>query len=326
MRPELLRADNWTPRTRTPWGGFKIVRHYKSSLGLEHAQEVVGESWEVSVEPSFPSVLARTSMPLAKAIADDPVGWLGAAVVSRHGPQLPLLVKLLDAADDLSVQVHPEANDPELAADESGKPEAWIILEAEPGAGIYLGFRDGVDRQTVEACLRSGGQLDTLMNFVPVASGDVFVIDAGTVHAIGAGVTLVEPQHVVPGRRGVTYRYWDWNRRYNAHGGPDPNGSARPLHVERSLAVTRWDGPRGAAFVEQCRSKPRPLESEGSMERVWLLAGATFTSERWQGSGELTTDTDGRFTAVTCVAGQAQLSAGGASVEIRCGQSAVIPA
>lgn len=328
MRAELLRADNWTPRTRTPWGGQKIASRYKAGLGLAAATPgaVVGESWEVSVEPSFPSVLARTGERLDAVIAADPVGWLGEAVVARHGAQLSLLVKLLDAADELSVQVHPEADDPALAEDESGKPEAWIVLEAEEGGGLYLGFRDGVGRAQVEACLRSGGRLDALMNFVPVQPGDAFVIDAGTVHAIGAGVTLVEPQHVVPGRKGVTYRYWDWNRLYDGQGRPAADGAPRPLHVERSLAVTRWGAAGGDAFVARCRATPKELEVTGGMTRTALLASDAFEAERWTGSGHLIASTEGRFTAVTCVAGRARLTAGGASVAIARGQSAVIPA
>ena len=325
-RPLLLRADNFTPATRTPWGGRRIVEFYKRGL-LEHPPDsVVGESWEVSVEPSFPSVVAESGRSLRDVIARDPVGWLGAGAIAKYGPMSPILVKLLDAADNLSVQVHPAPDDPALGPDESGKPESWYILEAEPGAGLYLGFRDGVGRTDVEECLRSRGALDELMNFVEVHPGEMYVLDAGTVHAIGAGVTLVEPQLVTPGRRGLTYRFWDWNRLYDATGKRASNGSPRELHIRRSLAVTSWDKPRGKAFVEQCRSTPIDLVSVAGCTRSQLLAWEFFTVERLTGVGEQDLGDIDAMLAVTCVGGTATLSSDRGDAVIAMGQSAVVPA
>ena len=338
-RPRLLRPDNFTPPTRTPWGGRKILARYKRDLlmatgraGTAHALPRVGESWEISVEPSFPSRTADTGELLADVIAADPVGWLDAAGARRHGGQTPLLVKLLDAADNLSVQVHPSDQDPTLGPDESGKPESWYVLETDPtlagdtAAGVYLGFRDGVGRADVEQCLRAGGRLDTLLNFVPVRPGDAFVIDAGTVHAVGAGVTLVEAQIVRPGRRGVTYRYWDWNRRYDAQGNPSPAGQPRPLHVERSLAATRWDAGQGAQAVDRCRSTPRIVQA-GAFDRARVIDWHHLVVERWAGSGALHVPAAQAMLAVLCVQGQAAVrTESGAQLVIRRGESAVIPA
>ena len=315
--PLRLAADNFTPATRTPWGGTRIIDDYKGHLGIV-AEGVVGESWEVSVEPSFPSRVVGSERTLADVIAEAPTVWLGSA--SRYR-QCPLLVKLLDAADNLSVQVHPADRDPALAADESGKPEAWVVLAAEPDAGLYLGFRDGVTREAVAACLADGGALDELMTFVPVQAGDAFVIAAGTPHAIGRGVTLLEPQHVAPGRRGLTYRFWDWNRRYDAEGKQCPNGNPRELHVERSLTVTTWKGPRGDDFVAQCRQPPIAL----SPERARVIDWSWFTTERWFGTAELSVDNTG-FAAVTCVAGELTLETDVATIRLRKGESGVIPA
>ena len=326
MRPRLLRADNLTPPTRTPWGGREILNRYKDGLSVPE-QAVVGESWEVSVEPSFPSRFADDDTLLGDAIAADPIGWLGDEVASRYGGQTPLLIKLLDASDNLSVQVHPADGDPALGGDESGKPEAWIILDAKPGAGLYLGFRDGVTREDVAQCLKSGGALDELMNFVPVSSGDAFVIAAGTAHAIGGGVTLVEPQFVSPGRRGVTYRFWDWNRRYDAQGQRDPAGTPRELHLERSLEVTAWDLPGGASFVQRCRAKTVSLTSEpGGLTRQRVIDCPWFVTERWAGTGHMTVPTTGTLWALTAVNGQGLLRSEGDALPLRRGQSAVIPA
>jgi mannose-6-phosphate isomerase len=327
MRPRCLRPDNLTPPTRTPWGGRKILDHYKRGLDLGAAASLsrAGESWEISVEPSFPSRLAGDDVLLDQAIAADPVAWLGPEGKARHGGQTPLLVKLLDAADNLSVQVHPDASEPALDAGESGKPEGWYIVEAEPGAGLYLDFRDGVERADVEACLRQGGALDPLMNFVPVSAGDAFRIRSGTVHAVGAGVTLVEPQFVIPGCRAVTYRYWDWNRRYDARGEVSPEGSPRPLHIDRSLAVTRWQGPRGAAAVDACRQRPT-LVTPGPLARALVMLCPYFVLERWAGHGVLEVAAQGVLQAVVCVAGAARVHTERGAADIRCGQSMVIPA
>ena len=325
MKPELLRPDNVTPPTRTPWGGRKILEHYKAALGLSSVAGAVGESWEVSVEPSFPSRLAVSGETLADVIGRSPVAWLGGAVATRFDGQTPLLIKLLDSADNLSVQVHPADGDPALGDGESGKPESWIVLDAEPGAGIYLGFRDGVSRTDVERCLAIEGPVDELLNFVVVQPGDVFVLRAGTPHAIGKGVTLVEPQFVSPGRRGVTYRFWDWNRRYDDQGRLDPDGAPRALHVDRSLAVTDWDGPRGEAFVKSCRSEPRRIETP-AMARQRLVDWPWFVAERWQGSGTLDLVAPGTMSALTCVEGSAVVRAGEDEVVLPCGQSCVVPA
>jgi mannose-6-phosphate isomerase len=319
--PSRLAADNFTPATRTPWGGTRILSRYKAHLGIE-ATGVVGESWEISVEPSFPSVLESGEM-LSDAIARNPEAWLGVEDARRYG-QCPLLVKLLDADENLSVQVHPADDDDALAHDESGKPESWVVLDAEPGAGLYLGFREGVSREDVEACLRDGGPLDELMAFVPVSPGDAFVIESGTPHAIGAGITLLEPQHVTPGRRGLTYRYWDWNRRYDPSGKRHPQGKPRELHVTRSLEVTRWEAPRGDAFVETCRSAAISM-SDGPVRRERVVDWRWFTVERWAGTGELTIDTD-RLLALTCVAGHVSITTDAGDLALSKGQSGVVPA
>lgn len=326
--PRRLAADNFTPPSRTPWGGTKIRRRYKAELDLRPGDPVVGESWEVSVEPSFPSRCADGELTLAELVTSDPLAWLGARDAEAHG-QTPLLIKLLDAADDLSVQVHPADGDAALAEDESGKPEAWIVLEAEPGAGLYLGFVEGVDRDAVARCIARGGALNELMQFVPVSPGDAFVIAAGTPHAIGAGVTLVEPQLVRPGKRGVTYRFWDWNRRYDEMGRRDAAGAPRELHLERSLEVTSWSAPRGDTFVATCRSTPTVLEGgiRGSaMRRERVVDWRWFVVERWRGTGRLAVEASERMMAITCARGRLTVETMAGELALRGGESGVVPA
>jgi mannose-6-phosphate isomerase len=124
----------------------------------------VGEAWEVSVEPSFPSRVLGSDDTLAARIAQEPGAWLGSPEA-----RLGLLVKLLDADEPLSLQVHPAIGDPALLADESGKPEGWIILEATPGAGLYLGFTEGTSRAQVAECLEEGGGSVGADEFCPCA-------------------------------------------------------------------------------------------------------------------------------------------------------------
>ena len=317
--PVLLAVDNLTPPSRTPWGGRRIVDHYKQGLVSVPAAAPVGESWEMSVEPSFPSRCADNQELLADRIARDPDHWLGQEEAGAVG-QTPLLVKLLNAADALSLQVHPRDDDPGLAPHESGKPEAWVILDAEPSARLYIGFRRDVAREDVAERLVGQGSLVDLMNVVPVRAGDAFQIPAGMPHAIGAGLTLLEPQLVRPGRIGVTYRYWDWNRRY-LNGRPDPGGQARELHVERSLAVTDWSAPRGDDCVEHCRLRP---EQRGDV-RIYA-DGPWCRLVEWRGAGASRTHTDGRLICFVCTAGACEVRTELGAVSVRMGCTAVVPA
>lgn len=293
-QPILLRPDNFCPPSRTPWGGTKIATRYK---GL--SPRVIGESWEISVEPDFPSRTEPDGAPL-----DEPT---------------TLLVKLLDAADVLSVQIHPSDEYPGLAPGECGKPESWYVVEREPGGALYIGLRDGVDAPAMRGALQRGEDVSALLVHVPVEPGDFFVIEAGTPHAIGAGVTLVEPQRVVPGQRGVTYRYWDWNRTYD--------GKSRELHVEHALAVTRWDAPRGEAFVDSIRHRAgapaldAPLRIESLVAPGGRLSSRFLQVHRLAGTGRTEIPARETLLGLTVLDGEVTLD----DVVVGRGRSAVIP-
>lgn len=320
--------DNFTPPTRTPWGGRVIIDELKAGLPLEPSKasySVVGESWEISVEPNFPSrVVNVTDTPLLSDLIDvDPAAALGErAARELHG--CSLLVKLLDAARPLSVQVHPSDDYERLGPRQSGKPESWMIAAAQPNAGIYLGLKSGVDRATLELRLRSGDNLEPLLNFVPVQPGECYEIEPGTIHSIGAGVTLVEPQVVRPGREGVTYRFWDWNRRYAADGSEDPNGRPRPLHIEDSLAVALFDYPTGEDYIASLRRSPVTLFSNGDARHEGLVDNRHFRVERLSGTGRLGLDSDG-LVGIVVVAGSLECSTTGGSEAFRRGESFVLP-
>ena len=326
QRPLLLQPDNFTPAQRTPWGGRRIVNELKVSSGIA-VDGPVGESWELSVEPDFPSRLA---------------GGPGLDEVLRAEPSLlgreaaagstALLVKLVDTADNLSLQIHPADDDPKLGPNESGKPEAWYIIDAEPGAGLYLGFREGVSREEVAQALADEGRIDDLMSFVPVSAGDLFVIDPGTPHSIGRGILLLEPQRVTPGKRGITYRYWDWNRRYDADGQPASTGEPRALHATRAIEVTDWEGPRGSALVDRIRypAGPAPINDSATLERLASPTGPlrskSFFLRRLAGSGPIELPAENRLRAITALGGELVLGEEDMALTLLQGQTAALPA
>ena len=315
LSPRRVRPGNFTPPDRTPWGGTRILSKYKAGIALNVDPAVkVGESWEVSTEPSFPSVL-EDGQPLADTIAADPVGWLGREIARGYDNQNPLLLKLIDPATTLSVQVHPPEDHDLLAADESGKTEAWIVIEADPGATIHLGVVDGVTRDRVDHELAAGRSIEPLLNRIAVHPGDVFVIRPGLVHALGAGVTVVEPQRVRPGRRAVTYRLWDWNRTFDERGEMSRTGTPRPLHVRESLAVTNW-----AADAAPCT--PRALGQGASI----LIDEPELFVEQYTGtfSGPLVRRE--RMFAVMCLSGTVDIMSADDALALRAGETCVVPA
>ena len=295
------------------------------------------------MEPDFPSDLA-TPVTGARAPGGDataglhgsladlieryPEGFLGADRAAEWG-STALLVKLLDAAARLSLQIHPSGDHPGLGPEQSGKQEVWVILHAAAGAGVHLGLAEGVDETSLRLTLDQGGDVGALLNFVEVVPGDVLVIDAGIPHAVGAGITLIEPQRVLPGRRGVTYRYWDWDRRYDAHGRLDRAGASRPLQLEQALSATRWDGPRGSELVQSLRRRHGPGDLEGPARRVDLISGLDFPwvgVERLVGTGRLQLPAKGRLRGLTVVEGRLDLVDGSYRDSLRMGQTAALPA
>ncbi|MFT7578454.1 MAG: mannose-6-phosphate isomerase, partial [Myxococcota bacterium] len=321
--PVKLAVDNFTPPKRTPWGGHRIVNVLKRHLDCDTAGSVVGESWELSVDPAFPSRLAGSDETLAARIAADPAGWLGRHVEDGG---TPILVKLLDTADRLSVQVHPADDYPGLAPGESGKPECWYVLHAEPGAGLYLGLADGVTQETLAKALATGDEVESLLHFVHCDVGDCFVIGPGTVHAIGAGLTLVEPQLVQPGLSGKTYRLWDWGRRYRADGTQDPAGSPRQLHVRDSLAVIDFEAPRAEAFVASRRVQRALLQSSGDVRHERLCELEMLNVERLSGTGEITIPAVETLAGILVTRGGCVIETSHGALASTMGESVALPA
>jgi mannose-6-phosphate isomerase len=324
--PLLLAPDNFTPLARTPWAGRWMREVLKRDVA--GAADAVGESWEVSFGPELPSRIEGSDRTL-----DAVARTHGAAFLGREAARgsSALLVKLLDAAEPLSVQIHPSDDDPALASDESGKPESWYVVRAEPGAVIFLGLAEHARRETMARLLAEGGDVSSQLLRVPVSAGDFFVVPAGTPHAIGAGLVLVEPQRVLPGRRGLTYRYWDWNRRYDADGHPSPRGAPRSLHVERALAVTRWDAARGEAFLREARLRVG-VDLERAPSIAWVagprggLASDALEVGVLAGTGSLDVPRTDAVEAWTVLDGELVLRGAFGALSLARGRSAVVPA
>jgi mannose-6-phosphate isomerase len=206
------------PRERV-WGG----QH------LHPANPPIGEVW-LSYGPSRVATEPYAGRTLDELAVEYGSSLVGTTVASRFGSRIPLLVKLLDCADWLSVQVHP--NDDEagrmVGPGEPGKTEAWYFIDAEPGAEIMIGVKPGIDQARLGDAIREG-RIRDVAGLMEVHSGDAILVPAGTLHALGPGLLLCEIQQASD----TTYRVYDWDR---------PASDGRKLHIEESVAVTRAVG------------------------------------------------------------------------------------
>jgi mannose-6-phosphate isomerase len=219
------------------WGGHRFVSNLDRRLPIDQSY---AESWEVSDHGEDQSVISAglfkgiTLHEMLMIYGPELVGYKAfASLMQNPIYRFPLLLKYLDASENLSLQVHPddrraaEHDPPDL-----GKTEAWIVLDASKGATIYAGLQPGVDRETLEMGIRSGDCLD-LLNQFEARVGDTIFIPAGTVHALGKGCLVAEIQQTSD----ITYRLFDWNR-------VGVDGKPRPLHIEEGLEVIDFErGP-----------------------------------------------------------------------------------
>ena len=209
------------------WGGCRLAAFPDKMRAYRGDRSRVGESWEVADLPQGASVVAGG--PYEGASLSELAEQLGPALIGSRAPgkRFPLLVKLLDASDDLSIQVHPGPDNFQLFEGAQSKDEAWIVIETEPGASLLHGLRPGVTREAFAASLKTQEGPTALLRRVKVSPGDVLHVSPGTQHAICRGVFLLEIQEPSD----TTYRVWDYNR-------PGLDGKLRQLHIEQALAVT----------------------------------------------------------------------------------------
>ena len=246
------------------WGNRRLETCLGKPIG---PGDDYAESWEVCDHGADQSIVDQG--PLAGTTLGELVRQRGAELLGRHRgtrysgsrSRFPLLVKFLDAAQALSVQVHP--NDEQAARlnpPDLGKTEAWYILSAEPGSTIYAGLQPGVDRAQLADAIRQG-TCETLLHHFQPRAGDCLFIPAGTVHALGAGLLVAEVQQ----SSDTTFRLYDWNR-------VGPDGKPRPLHTEQALAVI--DFQRGPVDAVRPQRTDRPWVSR-------LVSCDKFIMDRW---------------------------------------------
>jgi mannose-6-phosphate isomerase len=324
-QPLKLSANLFTPLTRTPWAGREIAKRYKKSFVEDPDSTRIGESWEVSCDPAFLSEVLGTGMSLVDLIATEPEKMLSAAYVAQNGAKVEILIKLINAAEPLSVQVHPTDDDPNLKPGECGKPESWLVLHAEPGSGLYLGFSKPILKVELKSLIEGGEDLKPFLQFVPVKEGDYFEIPPGVVHAIGPGITLLEPQRVQVGKAGKTYRFWDWLRRYNPDGTPNPiSGQPRELHVSEGLRIVESEMQFGAGYVGSLRGRAEILELSPKVNHVFYPANAYYQVHRLQMSAgsQVQLSAKSGFLTFVCLGGLGVL---GMNLKVSRGEPGFIP-
>lgn len=271
------------------WGGVQLREKY----GKQTDKDPVAESWELSFHKDGPTRLAD-----GKTLQES----VTAAELGKNCQDFsffPTLAKFIDAKQDLSVQVHP--SDAYALANENsfGKTEMWYVVEAEQGAGLYLGFKRDVTKEEYEQAIADHTLLD-LLNFFEVQAGECYFIPSGTIHAIGAGCLICEIQQ----NSNLTYRVYDYGRK-------DKNGNERELHVEKALKVTN---------LQKYTYSPLKLTTAQG-ELLGLSRYFTTTSVRVHGEKTLTTD-EGSFKCLICVEGEGEVD----GKQVRLGDSWFVPA
>ena len=273
-----------SPFRLKPWFSERVwgrqdLRPWYSETGTK---ELVGEAWLTG-----PQCIVETG---------EFAGHEFASLAAEMGGEFPLLVKLLFPNEKLSVQVHPDDAQARAMGEVRGKTECWYVLEAEPGAYVSLGLKDGVDAEKFRAAV-ADGTAENLLRQVPVSVGDMLFVDAGTVHAIGPGVVLLETQQTSD----VTYRLYDYGR-------------PRELHLEKGLAVMKALTAAGKVASRAMDGFVRLIEQKYfAVDRFEVAAG---------GSATVTMDGPGCLVGLR---GAGLVKSGDGAVELTAGRAVVVP-
>ena len=287
------------------WGGTALKEEY----GIESELEKVAEGWMLSCHPNGNSTVASgefAGMTLSELLTAHPE-FVGLHAEDYDG--FPVLVKLIDAKDDLSVQVHPDDDYASQEENSNGKTEMWYVVDCEEGAQLICGFSQELTAEEFRQAIVSGTLLDYVRRY-PVHKGDVFLIEPGTLHAIGKGIIIAEIQQ----NSDITYRVFDYERT-------DAQGNKRELHIEKAIDVAIT-----SPLIEEPGAAGEPEEVNGHTEQ--LLADCDYFTTVLvdvQGISMITVGKES-FACVLMVDGNAQLSGLGSTVELNKGGCAFIPA
>jgi len=295
--PSLLKMTPYF--RRVIWGGQKLASEFTKPLPKG---ATIGESFEVSAVPHMESVVASGPLEgtnILDLTQNFGLEFLGQDVHRRYDGEFPLLIKLLDANDDLSIQVHPDdtyarAND----LGNFGKMEAWYVLRSDDGT-VASGLKEGVDRQALASAIESG-TVEDVVEFYPVSEGDIVYLKPGSVHALCKGVMVYEVQQ----SSSITFRLFDYNR-------PDADGNLRELHVDQSLDVINFGDP---AIIAAPVDTPVVVLSEH------------FTLEQYQCDSSVHHDAKESFACLTLISGNAEIRSDDESLDLNLADTVVIPA
>ncbi len=288
------------------WGGDKIG----SFKGKKLKQESVGESWEISSVEGDVSIVANgadAGMTLTQLILRDQSSLVGEHIWKRYGSTFPLLIKFIDAHDNLSIQVHPNDRLARERHNSFGKTELWYVIDAEPGAGLYSGFKQAITPEEYVQRVADNTIMDVLQ-FHPVAEGDVFFLPSGRIHAIGKGVFVAEIQQT----SNITYRIYDYNR-------VGKDGKQRELHTEWAKDAIDY------RMYDNLKTHYTPLRNEA----VELVSCEYFTTNLLQIDTPIVRPVALRDSFVTyqCMGGKAVINDGSPHpVELQQGESCLVPA
>ncbi|QAA81187.1 mannose-6-phosphate isomerase [Aequorivita sp. H23M31] len=285
------------------WGGKKL-----NNLLNKKATGNIGESWEISGVENNVSIVANgpwEGKSLDGLLSEFKEKLVGDRVYKIFGNKFPLLFKFIDAADDLSVQVHPEDSLAKQRHNSFGKTEMWHIFQADPGAQLIVGFKNELEKEDYLRTLAEGN-ITEILNSVTVKKGDTFVIYPGTVHAIGAGVLLAEIQQTSD----ITYRIYDWDR-------PEADGKMRELHTDLAVdAIDFGSNPKKESYPNKENFPVHIAETEFFSTNKLHLS-QSFVRKL----GDMDS-----FVVYMCLEGQATIAGNGFSEKMEIGDTLLIPA
>lgn len=287
------------------WGGQKIKTYLHKDFGdLPNC----GETWEISGVKSDVSVVengALQGQSLAALLEEHKEALVGKAVYERFGNEFPLLVKFIDANEDLSIQVHPDDELARKRHNSFGKTEMWYVIEADPGSSLIAGFSEEVNQDIYVDKLNSG-HLTDILNREDVKAGDVFFLPAGRVHTIGKGLLIAEIQQTSD----ITYRIYDFDR-------VDDKGNKRELHTEEALAAIDYKK------YPNYRTDYTPVKNED----VHLVSCPYFTTNVMDYTEAVSKDYSSldSFVIHVCLEGSYELKYNGESYAIKMGECLLLP-
>lgn len=291
------------------WGGSNFVKY-----GRELPDGITAESWDLSCHPDGLSIVSNgelKGLSLPELLKVYKTKLLGINFPESFITNFPLLVKLIDANQKLSIQVHPDDEYAVVYEDGGlGKNEMWYVLSAKPGAKLVYGLNKGVTKETLANAINNGTVEDCL-RYLEVVSGDIVNIPSGVVHAIGEGIMIAEIQQ----NSNTTYRVYDYDR-------VDANGNKRPLHVKQALDVINF-----SASGTKSKSTGLKVVVNHHFYKTYAVANRFFAAEIYAASGKVIEQTDGtKFLIYIFTEGEAEIIYEDGVTLVKAGETVLIPA